>query len=153
MDALFDESSYTYIFWMFHKDCDLNELSNWRPIALLSIFYKILSKLIYERISSYLFSRQSFDSMASLLAHGSRIYFSAQKLSSNTIWNSIWNSDSSAWIWGRHLTSSIIMLWCNHCDRKDYQMLIYPYYLSNPIKFHLSTNIYSLTYKTSYYIC
>ena len=46
---------------MLPKDGDLNELKNWRPIALLPIFYKFGSKLIYYRISSYLFSQQSFD--------------------------------------------------------------------------------------------
>ena len=60
-DGLFDESWYTSILQMLPKDGDLNELKNWRPIALLPIFYKIFSKLIYYRISSYLFSQQSFD--------------------------------------------------------------------------------------------
>ena len=46
---------------MLPKDGDLNELKNCRPIALLPIFHKIFSKLIYNCISSYLFSQQSFD--------------------------------------------------------------------------------------------
>ena len=46
---------------MLPKDGDLKELSNWRPIALLQIFYKIFAKLVYNRISYHLFQRQSVD--------------------------------------------------------------------------------------------
>ena len=46
---------------MLPKDGDLKELCNWRPIALLPIFYKIFSKLVYNCISNHLFQRQSLD--------------------------------------------------------------------------------------------
>ena len=46
---------------MLPKDDDLNELTNWRPIAILPIFYKIYAKLIYNRISPQLFQHQSWD--------------------------------------------------------------------------------------------
>ena len=61
LDDCFDESWHTTILQMLPKDGDLNELSNWRPIAILSIFYKIFYKLIYNRISSHRFQVQSFD--------------------------------------------------------------------------------------------
>ena len=51
IDWTFDESSHNTILQMLPKDGDLKELSNWRPIALLSIFYKIFAKFVYNRIS------------------------------------------------------------------------------------------------------
>ena len=35
-------------------DGDLSELSNWRPISLLNIDYKILTKALAKRIEKYL---------------------------------------------------------------------------------------------------
>ena len=61
MDASFEDSWYVTILQMLSKDGDLNELNNWRPIAILQIFYKIYSKLVYNRISPYLFKHQSWD--------------------------------------------------------------------------------------------
>lgn len=49
------------ILQMIPKDGDLRELANWRPIAILYIFYKLFSKFIYLLISSYLFHYQSSD--------------------------------------------------------------------------------------------
>ena len=50
LDASFEDSWYITILQMLSKDGDLNELTNWRPIAILLIFYKIYAKLIYTRI-------------------------------------------------------------------------------------------------------
>ena len=61
IDGRFDESWHTTILQMLPKDGDLGELSNWRPIALLPIFYKVFSKLVYNRISIQLFQYQSWD--------------------------------------------------------------------------------------------
>ena len=61
MDASFEDSWYVTILQMLPKDGDLNKLTNWRPIAILPIFYKIYSKLVYNRISPYLFKYQSWD--------------------------------------------------------------------------------------------
>ena len=61
MDASFEDSWYVTILQMLPKDGDLNELTNWRPIAILQIFYKIYSKLVYNRISPFLFRHQSWD--------------------------------------------------------------------------------------------
>ena len=61
LDGYFDESWHPLILQMLSKDGDLNEFSNWRPIAILLIFYKIFSKSFYNRISSHLFQIQSFD--------------------------------------------------------------------------------------------
>ena len=52
-NGLFNESWYTSILQMLPKDHDLNELNNWRPIALLPIFYNIVSKRFFNFISSY----------------------------------------------------------------------------------------------------
>ena len=46
---------------MLPKDRDLNELFNWGPITLLSIYYKIFSRFLYIRISFHLFHRQFLD--------------------------------------------------------------------------------------------
>ena len=43
LNGSFDESWFKSILQLLPKDGDLNELSNWRPIALLQIFYKIYS--------------------------------------------------------------------------------------------------------------
>ena len=43
------------------KDGDLNELTNWRPIAIHLIFFKIYATLIYNCISPQLFRHQSWD--------------------------------------------------------------------------------------------
>ena len=51
LDASFEESLYITILQMLPKDGDLNKLTNWRPIAILSIFYKKNAKLVYNRIS------------------------------------------------------------------------------------------------------
>ena len=61
LDASFEDSWYTTILQMLSKDGDLNELTNWRPIAILPIFYKIYAKLIYNGISPQLFQHQSWD--------------------------------------------------------------------------------------------
>ena len=61
IDGTFDESWHNTILQMLPKDGDLKELFNWRPIALLQIFYKIFSKFVYNRISTHLFQRQSLD--------------------------------------------------------------------------------------------
>ena len=41
LNGSFDESWFKSILQMLPKDGDLNELSNWRIIALLPIFYKV----------------------------------------------------------------------------------------------------------------
>ena len=52
--------AYRYL-QMLSKERKLDDLSNWRPIAVLQLFYKVFSKIIYNRISSQLFGCQSFD--------------------------------------------------------------------------------------------
>ena len=96
--GLFDESWYTSILQMLPKDCDLSELNNLRLIALLPIFYKNLSKLIYNRISSYLLSRQSLDQHG--FTPGIRIEDAllCAEVVIEHHWNSNWNSGSSVWI-------------------------------------------------------
>ena len=58
-DGIFDESWYSTIFRMLPKTCDLNDVTNWRPIAILPILYKIFSKMIYSRICGILIFHQS----------------------------------------------------------------------------------------------
>ena len=61
IDRRFDESWHITILQMLPKDGDLGELSNWWPLALLPIFYKVFSKLVYNRISILLFLHQSWE--------------------------------------------------------------------------------------------
>ena len=57
--GIFEESWYCTIFRMLAKSGDLSDASNWRPIAILSILYKIFSKMIYTRINGILNFHQS----------------------------------------------------------------------------------------------
>ena len=49
---------------MLPKSGDLTKVSNWRPIAILPILYKIFARLVYNRISPVLFQHQSRDQHA-----------------------------------------------------------------------------------------
>ena len=40
---------------------DLSDVSNWRPIAILSIFYKVFSRIVYHRLKHCLDQEQSED--------------------------------------------------------------------------------------------
>ena len=62
--GIFDESWTHTIFQMLPKSGDTSDISNWRPIAILPILYKIFSRLVYNRISPILFSYQSWDQHA-----------------------------------------------------------------------------------------
>ena len=55
------KSCHETIFQMLPKNRDLNKPSNWRPIAILPILYKVFSKLLYNRIAPELFAHQSID--------------------------------------------------------------------------------------------
>ena len=48
-------------FTMVPKSGDLTEATNWRPIAILSVFYKVFSRMVYNRIVSTLEAQQSAD--------------------------------------------------------------------------------------------
>ena len=71
LGASFEDSWYITILQMPPKDGDLNELTNWRPIAIHLIFYNIYATLIYNRISPQLFRHQSWDQHG--FTHGIRI--------------------------------------------------------------------------------
>ena len=43
------------------KEDALDDVSNWRPIVILLIFYKVFSRLNYNRLTPDLFTQQSFD--------------------------------------------------------------------------------------------
>ena len=49
------------LFRMLPKSGDLSEATNWRPIAILNIFYKIFSKIFYNRIRERLDKHQTPD--------------------------------------------------------------------------------------------
>ena len=46
---------------MLPKSGDLKDPSNWRPIAILPILYKIFSRLLYHRLKVFLDPEQSDD--------------------------------------------------------------------------------------------
>ena len=54
-----DESWHTILFTMLPKSGDLQDPSNWRPIAILPILYKIFSRLLYHRLKTFLDPEQS----------------------------------------------------------------------------------------------
>ena len=56
-----EDSWHHTIFQMLPKDGNLDELTNWRPIAILPILYKLFARMIYTRISPRLFHTQSSD--------------------------------------------------------------------------------------------
>ena len=49
---------------MLPKDGDLSSVSNWRPIAILPVIYKLFARFLYNRISPQLFRAQSRDQHA-----------------------------------------------------------------------------------------
>ena len=49
------------IFSMLPKSGDLKDASNWRPIAILPILYKVFARLLYQRIQPILEKEQSDD--------------------------------------------------------------------------------------------
>ena len=60
----FPNDWYSNVFRMLPKDGNLREVSNWRPIAILPIMYRLYARMIYNRLSSSLFSQQSIDQHA-----------------------------------------------------------------------------------------
>ena len=56
-----DDSWRTTLFRMLPKSGDLTEATNWRPIAILQIFYKIFSKMLHNRIHDRLEAAQAPD--------------------------------------------------------------------------------------------
>eukprot|EP00973_Karenia_brevis_P019828 2718821-Karenia_brevis.AAC.1 len=57
----FDTTWHRTLFQMLPKSGDLEEVANWRPIAILPILYKLFSKLIFMRISNPLDQHQCYD--------------------------------------------------------------------------------------------
>ena len=49
------------VFHMLPKSGDLKDPSNWRPIAILPIVYKIFVRMVYNRLSPILEKEQSHD--------------------------------------------------------------------------------------------
>ena len=47
------------------KDGDLEDITNWGPIAIFSIFFKFSSRLLNKKMASLLFQRESFDQYGS----------------------------------------------------------------------------------------
>ena len=62
--GIFDDGWQHSIFPMLPKDGGLTEISNWRPIAILPIPYKLFARLLFNRISPGLLARQSPDQHA-----------------------------------------------------------------------------------------
>ena len=60
MDISFDESWHITLLQMLPKDGHLGELANWRPIALVPVFYKICLKFVYDCISTHIFNHHSW---------------------------------------------------------------------------------------------
>ena len=52
---------HTTLFSMLPKSGNLDDPANWRPIAILPIFYKIFSRLLYHRLRLFLEPEQSDD--------------------------------------------------------------------------------------------
>ena len=46
---------------MLPKSGNLKEASNWRPIAILPVLYKLFSSLLYQRLQPILEENQSHD--------------------------------------------------------------------------------------------
>ena len=57
----FPQNWYDSWFNLLPKKGDLDDPCHWRPIAILSISYKILARAVYERIRTHLDSRQAED--------------------------------------------------------------------------------------------
>ena len=55
------ESWYESFFAMLPKSGDLTDANNWRPVALLSISYKILARIVHKRLQTQLELQQSED--------------------------------------------------------------------------------------------
>lgn len=52
------------LFQMLPKDGKLSECANWRPIEILPTLYKLISRMVYERISPRFLAYQSVDQHA-----------------------------------------------------------------------------------------
>eukprot|EP00973_Karenia_brevis_P062155 8644362-Karenia_brevis.AAC.1 len=57
----FEDSWHTTLFIMLPKTGNLEEVGNWRPIAVLPILYKVFSKMLFNRIYNILDPHQSHD--------------------------------------------------------------------------------------------
>ena len=55
------DSWYVTHFQFLHEGSDTNDANNWRPVAILCLTYKLLARLIYDRISKRLEEQQSED--------------------------------------------------------------------------------------------
>ena len=55
------ENWHITIFTMLPKSGDFTKVSNWRPIAILPILYKLFAKMLYYRLSSILERQQADD--------------------------------------------------------------------------------------------
>lgn len=60
-DGTIPDDWHVTVFTMLPKHGNLNDASNWRPIAILPILYKIFSRMIYNRLQPILESHQSDD--------------------------------------------------------------------------------------------
>jgi hypothetical protein len=61
LDGIIEDSWHTTLFTMLPKSGNLKDPSNWRPILILPILYKIFSKMIYSRIHQRLEDDQCDD--------------------------------------------------------------------------------------------
>ena len=59
-----DSTWHNTIFQMLPKSGDLNDPSNWRPIAILPVIYKIFSKILCNRLRGVLNEHQPDDQYA-----------------------------------------------------------------------------------------
>ena len=62
--GVIEESWAHIIFQMLPKSGDLQDIGNWRPIAILPILYKLIARMVYHRIGPMLISQQSLDQHA-----------------------------------------------------------------------------------------
>ena len=75
-NGVFPEIFKSAIVIPIHKKGDPSEISNYRPISLLPVISKVLERIIFQRLSPFVFGNHSSDSLISLHQYGFRAKFS-----------------------------------------------------------------------------
>ena len=84
INGVFPEIFKSAIVIPIHKKGDPSEISNYRPISLLPVVSKVLERIIFRRLSSFLFGINPSDSLISSHQYGFRSKFSTAHALINT---------------------------------------------------------------------
>lgn len=99
----------TSLLTLLHKEGDSNDPNNWRPVAIPSITYKILARVVYNRIKPTLESHQPEEQFGFRSKMSTTDAFSLLSVWLARVWNIVQSCGLSAWISGRHSIESTMV--------------------------------------------